>query len=216
MIGQEVLFKYFVQYNTSTFPMQIVAYVLCLVILFAALSKFQYSNRVIAAVFAFFWIWVGIVFWIPGGTFFPLVYAFAALCVIQGALFAVGVAKPMVSYRIGTDVYSFAGIVLIVYALIGYPLVGYAVGHAWPLTMLVGSFPCPTTVFTLGLFLCTESRLPKYLLIVPLLTAAYAMIGAFRGTVPEDVGLVVAGILALAMLVYRDRKVTIGHMPRPA
>lgn len=215
MLSMEVLFKFFTQYNLGIWPMPIVAYALCIIALFAAFKKFKYSDRTIAAIFAFFWLWLGIMFWLPGSAIFPPAYAFGAFCVIQGVLFLIGVVRPVVSYRIGTDIYSITGIVLILYALIGYPLGGYAVGHIWPLTMLVGAFPCPTTVFTFGLFLCTESKVPKYLLVVPLLFAVYGILAVSRGIV-EDIGLVVAGTLAIAMIVYRDRKVMIGHAPRPA
>lgn len=215
MLSMEVLFKFFTQYNLGIWPMPIVAYALCIIALFAAFKKFKNSDRTIAAIFAFFWLWLGIMFWLPGSAIFLPAYAFAAFCVIQGVLFLIGVVRSVVSYRIGTDIYSITGIVLILYALIGYPLVGYAIGHTWPITMLVGAFPCPTTVFTFGLFLCTESKVPKYLLVVPLLFAVYGILAGSRGIV-EDIGLVVAGTLAIAMIVYRDRKVMIGHAPRPA
>jgi hypothetical protein len=107
----------------------------------------------------------------------------------------------------GTDVYSIVGILFIVYATVGYPILGYLVGHIYPQTALVGIFPCPTTIFTFGLLLCTDRRVPKYLLIIPLLFSLTGFLWTFIGMV-EDIGLIAAGVLGTAMIVYRDRKAT--------
>ncbi len=215
MPSQEALFKYFAQYNLGIWPMQIVAYVLCLFILFVAVKKFKYSDQTIAAIFAFLWLWLGIMFWLPFGAVSPLFYVSAALSIIQGVLFLVGIARPIVSYRVGTDASSLTGLVLILYAAIFYELVGYAVGHLYPQSLTLGAFPCPTTIFTFGLFLCTASKVPKYLLIAPGLIELSGAAGVASGIVEEG-GLFISGILAIAMLVYRDRTVTPESALRPA
>ncbi len=92
--------------------------------MFVAVKKFKYSDQTIAAVFAFLWLWLGIMFWIPAGAVAPLFYVNVALFLIQGVLFLVSIARPIVSYRVGTDASSLTGLVLIVYATIFYPLVG--------------------------------------------------------------------------------------------
>lgn len=215
MLSQEVLFKYFAQYNLGIWPMQIVAYVLCLIVLFVAVKKFKYSDQTISAILAFLWLWLGIMFLLPAGAVSPLFYVSAALFIIQGVLFLVSITRPIVSYRVGTDASSLTGLVLIVYATIFYELVGYAVGHTYPQSLTLGAFPCPTTIFTLGLFLCTASKVPKYLLIAPGLFALFGIAGPSLGIV-EDLGLFISGILAVAMLVYRDRTLTPKSALRPA
>ncbi|MBI4789709.1 MAG: hypothetical protein HY782_21980 [Chloroflexi bacterium] len=214
-LNPEVLWAAFAKYNLTIWPLQVVAYVLIIAALFVAAKKVKHSDRIVAAILAFFWLWLGIMFWMPFAQMFAPAYALAALCVIQGVLFLIGIARPSMSYRIGTDVFSVTGLALVMYATIFYPLVGYAVGHIYPRAMLVGVFPCPTTVVTFGLFLCTEKKLPKYLLVVPFLFALLGILWASRGIV-EDVGLVIAGILATAMIMYRDRKVMLVTAPRPA
>ncbi len=215
MLSQEDLFEFFKQYNLSIWPMQIVAYVLCIIILFLAVKKPSYSDRTIAAIFAFFWLWLGIMFSLPAGAVSPLFYVSAALFIVQGVLFLVSMAKPAVSFRIGTDASSLTGLALILYATIFYPLVGYAVGHIYPQSLTVGVFPCPTTIFTFGLLLCTASKVPKYLLIAPGLFALSGVAGPSVGIV-EDIGLFISGILAVAVLVYRDRTMTPKSALRPA
>jgi len=209
------LLAYFTMYNPSIWPMQVVVYLLALAAVFLAVKKFKSSDRIIAAVLAFFWLWNGIMFFLPIGGSNALWYVFAALFIIQGILFLVGVAKPSVSYRIGTDIYSLTGIVLILYGLIGSPLVGSLVGHLYPQMAFVGLFPCPTLPFTFGLLLCTDSKIPKYLLVVPFVWGLVGVMTISIGMV-EDVVMLLGALLATAMIIYRDRKVMLGTAPRPA
>ncbi len=208
------LLAYFTRYNPSIWPMQVVVYVLALAAVFLAWKKSKYSDRTIALILAFFWLWNGIMFFLPVGASGSQWYVFAALFVIQGILFLIGVAKPSVSYHVGTDIFSITGIVLILYALIGSPLVGALVGHLYPQMALVGLFPCPTLPFTFGLLLCTDSRIPKYLLIVPFLWGLVGVMTISIGMV-EDVVMLLGALLATAMIVYRDRMVLPGTAPRP-
>jgi len=80
---------------------------------------------------------------------------------------------------------------------------------------LVGLFPCPVLSFTFGLLLCTDSKVPKYLLVIPLSWGLQAAILPYFGNW-EEVGTFLGALLATAMIVYRDRKVMVGTAPRPA
>jgi hypothetical protein len=122
---------YLAQYNAMVWPLQVVAYVLCLAALFLAVKKYKHADRIIAAILAFFWLWDGFMFLLPVGAALALFYVLGALFVVQGILFLIGVIRPSVSYHIGTDIYSIVGIVLILYGLIGSPFVGALVGHVY-------------------------------------------------------------------------------------
>ena len=213
-MSEAMVLGYFAKYNAMVWPLQVVVYLLCFIALFLAVKKLKYADRIIAAILAFFWLWNGIVFLPPTGAAGVLFYVFAALFVVQGILFLIGVIRPNVSYRIGTDIYSLTGIVLVLYGLIGSPFVGALVGHLYPKMALVGLFPCPLLAFTFGLLLCTDSKIPKYLPVIPLLWG----LNGVTGIPPmwEDVGMVASAVLATAMIVYRDRKVMVGTAPRPA
>ncbi len=224
MPSLEAMLKYFAEYNLRVWPMQIVGYVLCASILFAAFKRGKYSDQTIAAILGFLWVWLGIMFWLPSDALFPaiVVYLEVALFVIQGILFLVTAARPVVSYRFGTDVFSLTGIALILFATIFYPLIGYSVGHVYPQSLTVGVFPCPTTIFTLGMLLCTASRVEKYFLIIPSLSAIAIGAGALygvlgpSGSVVEDIGLLLSGLVAIAMFIYRDRVTMPTSALRPA
>ena len=65
--------------------------------------------------------------------------------------------------------------------------------------------PCPTTIFTFGLLLWTDRKVPKYLLVIPMIWAGIGFSAAIQWGVLEDVMLLLAGFIATAMLVYRDK-----------
>jgi hypothetical protein len=211
----QVLLRQFGSFNTAIWPMQVVAYILVVAALFLAAKRTKYSAHVIAAILAAFWLWNGVKFWLPLGPSFPPAWAFAALWIIQGLAFLVGIVKPSVSYRVGSDVYSLVGIALIVYAAIGYPLFGYIVGHIYPRAGIVGVIPCPTVILTFGLLLCTDTKVPKSLLVIPLLWGLLSLAWIALGIV-EDIGLIVGALLATAMIMYRDRQMMPGTAFRAA
>ena len=73
---------FFGRYNDSIWPMQFVAYLLVFAALFVAARKTKYSDRIIAAILAFFWLWIGTRFWLPSGAGFPPFYAVGALSAV--------------------------------------------------------------------------------------------------------------------------------------
>jgi hypothetical protein len=94
---------------------------------------------------------------------------------------------------------------MIVYAMIIYPILGTLLGHGYPRSPSFGVAPCPTTIFTFGLLLLTSARVPKSLLVIPFLWSLLGFTAAFLLGVPEDIGLLVAGFLGVALLFWRDR-----------
>jgi hypothetical protein len=61
--------------------------------------------------------------------------------------------------------------------------------------------PCPTTIFTLGILLFATAPLPRSVFAVPLLWAAVGSTAAFRFGIPQDLGLLVAGLISLAAMI---------------
>lgn len=93
--------------------------------------------------------------------------------------------------------------VLLAYALVGYPLLGVALGHRYPATPTFG-LPCPTAILTLALLLWAEPPVPKALLLVPLIWAAIGTSAAILLGVWQDLGLGVAGLVT-GLLIFVPR-----------
>lgn len=86
----EQFLSVFEQYNQAVWPVQIVLNVLGLACILLAVKKTGFSDRLIAMILSFFWLWIGLAYHLA---FFsainPAAYAFAILNVIQGIVFLV-------------------------------------------------------------------------------------------------------------------------------
>ena len=201
------LLSLFERYNHAIWPMQVLAYVLGLVALYLAIRPSRYSNRIILGVLSFMWLWTGLVFFLLYfGPVYTPAYAFGLLFILQGVLFLAGVLKPRLSFAFQGDLYSIVGILFVAYAMLGYPVVGYLLGHIYPQAPPFGLTPCPSGAFTFGLFLLTDRKVPRLFLVIPLLWALSGVLPVSIGIL-EDLGLITAGVLGTAMILYRDRRV---------
>jgi hypothetical protein len=202
----ELLLRTFEAYNQAIWPMQVVAYVLGIGALFLALRPSRFSDGILNGVLSFLWLWNGIGFFMLAfGPAYTPAYIFGALFVVQAALFLRGVAEPHVSFRYTGDVTSLVGILLVAYAMIGYPLLGMLLGHRYPQSPPFGLTPCPTAVFTFGLFLLTDEKVPTLLIAIPFVWALGGILPASVGFV-EDVGLIGAGVVGTGLILYRNRR----------
>lgn len=71
---------------------------------------------------------------------------------------------------------------------------------------MFGVAPCPTTIFTFGLLLWAATPVPAYLIIIPLIWAFIGMSAAVNLQVPQDYGLVAAGVIGTVLIVIENRK----------
>lgn len=195
------------QYNLAIWPLQIIAFLLGIVALFFSQKRKKYSDQIILAILSFYWLWNGIVFcpfyWAPT---YKYAYLFGSFCIIQGLLFLIGVFRPSISFGRYSNLHSIIGILFIVYAMFGYQLLGYFLGHIYPKFFPFGLVPCPTTIFTFGIFLLTGNKFSKYYLLVPLIVAIAGFLAVYKG-VFEDIGLIIAGLLGTYLLLRRSGKV---------
>ncbi len=196
----------FEKYNLAVWPMQIFLVLIAVLALFLSFKKIDYTNRIISAVLGFLWLWIGIVYHLAYFTAInKAAYLFGILFMIQGLIFLVtGCIKPKLSFKFRSGPYGFIGSLFILYALIIYPGLGYFFGHVYPKNPTFG-LPCPTTIFTFGLLLWTDRRVPKYVLVIPLIWSVIGFGAAVSLGVKEDFGLLIAGILGFVLIFIRDR-----------
>ena len=107
-----------------------------------------------------------------------------------------------VRWRSGAE--GVIGAALISYALVGYPIVGWLLGHRFPAAPTFG-VPCPLAIFTLGMLVWGERPGTNVLLIIPTLWALVAAQAAFSFGVWEDLGLLVAAVAAVMNMHPRRR-----------
>ncbi len=191
----------FRQYNEAVWPAQILLNAFALAAVVLAFVNKVYAGKIISYILAFLWFWMGLIYHI---SFFsavnPAAYVFGGGFIAQGAFFHwFGGFKNRIVYRARFDVRGSIGALLIVYALLIYPLLGYWIGHVYPHSPTFGA-PCPTTIFTFGMLLWTEGKTPRYLLIIPALWSLLGFSAALTLGIQEDIGLLIAGIVGTAIL----------------
>ncbi len=195
-------------YNLSVWPMQIICNLLALVIIILAIKKTKTSASIISLILAFFWIWMGIMYHYA---FFTSInkaaYLFGSLFVLQGILFIYfHFFKQGLSFRFSNDLYGLTGSVLMVYALIIYPVLGYFFGHVYPSSPTFG-LPCPTTIFTFGILLWCKKKIPAILLLIPLIWSVIGFSASYFLGILEDVGLIVSALLFLFLVLIKNHKI---------
>jgi len=196
----------FKSYNQTIFPLQIVFYFIAFLSIYFLFTGNKNLNKIISITLSFFWLWMGIVYHI---IFFSTInkaaYIFGAFFIIQGIMFAgCGLIRKKLSFGYSKNIYNYIGIVFLLYALIIYPVLGYNLGHSYPYSPTFG-LPCPTTIFTFGILLFTNKKMPLHLLIIPLLWSVIGFNAALTLTIYEDTGLLIAGVTAFTLLLISNK-----------
>lgn len=197
----------FRDYNRAIWPVQIAAYLLGIAAISLVIKAGRRTTLIVGLILSAMWFWMGFVYHIG---FFsainPAAYVFGALFLVQGALFAVAALGRLdLEFRFTTDVYGVSGAILVAYALVVYPILGAALGHGYPYSPVFGVTPCPTTIFTFGLLLWTKPDVSKWLLVIPGIWAVIGFMAAISLGIREDIGLLVAGIVAIGLILRRSR-----------
>jgi len=193
--------------NAAVWPMQIVWYLAAVAMVGLALWPARRSSQLICAFAAAYFAWIGIAYfaWQMPGMHFS--WWWAAIFTLQAVLLVIaGVVRSDLVIRPRKNLASGLGAVFIAYALIGYPLVGLAGGHALRTLPVLGVSPCVTVVFFFGLLLWARPPAPKYVLLVPLAWALGAAPPDLARGVAADYGMLVAALITAGLIIWRDRK----------
>jgi uncharacterized protein DUF6064 len=204
----EQFFDVFGAYNTAIWPAQIIAYVLGILACGLAYRETKTSSRVISGILALSWLWIGAVYHIMHfAAVNPAARIFGAFFMLQGLLFFVaGTISGRLSFQFSLKPFPLLGAFFILYAMAIYPVLGSLFGHTYPRAPMFGVAPCPATIFTFGFLLWTTHPVPSYLLAIPLLWAFIGLSAAANLRVPQDYGLVVAGVLGTVLVLIQNRK----------
>jgi uncharacterized protein DUF6064 len=211
---REAFLAMFGAYNQAIWPLQIVAYALAVFVVVLAIKPLvRWSDQLIAAILAAFWIWIGGVFFMSYQRVLdrsPISTVAMVGFLLEGVLLLwIGVVRRELVFNATLDLSGALGGALIAYAGVIYPVFSYLDGHIFPASpgFGLGTVPCPTTIFTIGLLLLTRSRVPKSVLAVPTLWAVMGGLSApLNYGIYEDLGLLVAGVLGTGVLLWRDHQ----------
>lgn len=204
-------------YNEAVWPVQWVLAAVGVIAVVSALRGEPRTSRLVSVLLAVLWFWMAIAYHLAFfadlsrvGIVFGLAFG------LQGALWSwLAVRKQVTVYRPASVATMSIGAVLILYALIFYPVLGFLLGHRYPASPTFG-VPCPTTIFTLGLMAWAGSSMPHRLLLVPLAWAVVGTSAAANLGMTEDFGLLGAALLTAGVLVGARRRVPLSGRRAPA
>ena len=199
----------FKTYNQAVFPVQVFFYIIAILVIYLAIKPNKNSDKLISGILAFFWFWMGIVYHLLYFTQInKAAYLFGVVFIVQGIFFLiVGVFKNKLSYRFSSDLYGVSGMILIFYALVIYPVLGFFLGHIYPSSPTFG-LPCPTTIFTFGILLFCNKKCPVTILIIPFVWSVVGISAAYNLGIWEDTGLLIAGLVTLILLLIKNRSLS--------
>jgi hypothetical protein len=192
-------------YNNAVWPAQVLLPLLAvLVVIFIALRR-PWSGVVVSAILALLWLWVGAAYHLA---FFvqinPAALGLGALSIVGGLLFVwQGVVRRRLTFVFAKNLRTGLGVSLIAFALVVYPVWATLAGHGYPDLPTFG-LPCPTTIFTIGVLAVAYSADLRSVLAVPILWSFVGSQAAFLFNVKPDLGLLVAGGVAIGLFIWPD------------
>jgi hypothetical protein len=200
---QAQFFEVFASYNTAVWPLQIFLNVAAIAVVGSVITVPKKAGRFVSAALALLWSWLAIgyhlaFFW----SINPASPLFAGISLVAAGTFLwLGVFRSSLQFQAGMGARKFTGLLVILFALVVYPVIGEATGHAYPATPTFG-LPCPTTIFTFGILLMATRPLPRWLLAAPMVWAAIGAGAAFSLGVMQDLALVAMVMLGGYMLLF--------------
>jgi hypothetical protein len=198
----------FARYNETVFPMQIVFLIAALVSIRLAGNDGGPSSKTVGIVLGILWLWMGVIYhWIFFSEINGLAFLFGGLFVLQGLilLYAAVVRRDLVFCTQPDGARSVIGTLLVVYALLIYPIIGIAAGHSYPYSPTFG-LPCPTTIFIFGLLVRSGGSVPLYVLPIPFGWSLLGFSAAISLGIWEDAGLLIAGVIGSYLIISSRTK----------
>jgi len=214
---QEQFLGVFRDYNVAVWPVQWILNLLAVVAI--GLAARGQHPRVVVLILAGLWAWMGTAYHLA---FFATVNRaavwFGAAFLVEALLLLwQEVVRQSIRFEARRNLRTLLGVVLLTYALLLYPLLGYLLGRRYP-SMPTFGLPCPTTILTFGLFLWAVPPLPLSVVAIPAPWSLLGFSAAMSLSVTEDYGLLIAGVLATVFIAAarRSHRVSGGYPPTRA
>jgi len=198
----EQFYAVFRDYNESVWPAQLFLVAIALVSITLTLRPRRWSGVGVSAILGFLWAWIAVAYHLSFFTrISPAAYFFAAVSMAGAAVFIwQGVIRRRLQFKWLPGMRAYAGVALIVFALVVYPIWSAYAGHSYPATPTFG-LPCPTTIFTIGLLAFAVPPTPRSPLVVPVLWCLIGAQAAFFLGMQPDMGLVAAAVVGIFLWV---------------
>jgi hypothetical protein len=161
-------------YQRDLWPVQLLTLGSGLALLWLAAGRRPAARRVICAVLAMAWLWVGWAFhWQRYATINWAARYFAVAFAIEAtALIALGVLRAGHRGPTQRDGVERVGLLLAAFGVLAYPLAGFLAGRPLAQAEVFGLMPEPTALATVGLLLAAGPSQRGWLILIPMLSLA--------------------------------------------
>lgn len=194
-------------YNTAIWPAQLAGVAIGVAIVGLLFGKHGARDRIAAGLLAAGWLWIAWAFhyqryaqinWAATG--------FAAAFAFQGVLLVVfGIFTARLAFQSPRGGSGWIAMALVVFTVVGYPVIAPVVGRPWTTAETFGVTPDPTAIATLAMLALARGRIRWLLAVIPLLWCAIAVATLWAMDAPEAVVVTGAALLALLLPAYGFR-----------
>ncbi|MBN2543280.1 hypothetical protein JXI42_10485 [bacterium] len=203
-------------YDSAVFPVQFLFSIIAIILLILMAKKpGSKLNRLINLFLTVCYLWIGIVFFLIQNRELSarMHYFQPILMFIIAFFFALDIFLKKSDFKFSNKPFrNWISLVFIAYSVIGYPLVGWLLGHPYSVNIsgniatwvpILGVYPCPTTIFSLALLSMALPQGDKKVMIPLLFWSLFSVMGPPIRVygVYEDLGLFFAGIYGLIALI---------------
>jgi hypothetical protein len=170
MFSSRTWYRLIEQYNGAYWPLHLATLLLGLGIVVVVTRQPAWQGRAIIGLLAVLWAWVAVAFlWHRFATISTAATWFAAAFILQALLLAwAGPRKNYLTFSWQPGVRQYLGMVLLAFALLGYPLIAVASARGVAQAEVFGMMPDPTVVGTIGALLLAQGRWRRRLLAIPM------------------------------------------------
>ena len=203
----EAFFELLASYNSAIWPGHLTALFLSVLLLGLLLFPCPCGDQIITGFLAFGWAWTGFVFLMNhlvslnwAGTYLGTVFVVQARLLLWS-----GTIQDRLNFRGDKSAASWLGLVLIVIALVIYPLIPIWVGANWTIVQIAGLAPTPTVILTIGILLSCTDQLPINLFGSPVVWSSVDGATAWTLGIWWDLFLPVAGLTTVFFSIIRPR-----------
>ena len=192
-------------YNLAIWPAQLVGLAIGLAIVAMLVRNGRHRDRIIAALLAACWLWIGWAFLYQRYAQINWVAPwFAAAFALEALLLAgIGAVAGRVAFQPASARGFWIPIALIVIIDLGYPLLAPLTGRSWTTAEVVGVAADPTALATVVILALARGRVRWLVLVVPLLWCTFAALTLRAMNSTE--AFVVIGATLLALLGTRKQ-----------
>ncbi|HSJ80443.1 MAG TPA: DUF6064 family protein [Thiobacillus sp.] len=203
MFSAQTYYRLFELYNRDLWPLQMLALVLGVAVLALWRRGGDRAGRAIAVILAVCWLWVAWGFHWQRYASINLAAGYFALAFVVQALLLLwlGGLRGRLTPAPATRLQQRAGLGLLLFALLLFPLIGPLLGRSWTQAELFGIAPDPTALATLGVLLFAGVRPVWGLFPIPVVWCLLSGATLWAMASPDFAVVPLAALLALILAV---------------